>query len=198
MHAFLGALLDPRGVAGSHSSLATPAIDVLPAISARGRQLTIRVVTPTDTPLLTELIGSLSDRSRQLRFLRPITSMDQIRREAARVAERTPQQGLALVVIARTSDHERAIALGELAVDSAAPNVGEVADLVGDPYQREGIGRMLMAILLELAALRGIEALRATMWAENFGSRRLLRSLGLTYLAEVHGGELLVTARLDA
>ena len=50
----------------------------------------------------------------------------------------------------------------------------------------------------ELATLRGIDTLRATLWAENYGSRRLLRSLGLAYRAEIHGGEMMITARLDA
>lgn len=198
MHVTLEALLEPRSAASSRRRRPTPAVDALPAVSARGRRLTIRMTTAADTPLLVGLIAGLSERSRQLRFLGPIPSADLIRREAARVAERSPQHGLALIVTASVAGQEVAVALGELAVDLAVPNVGEIALLVGDPYQREGIGRMLTSILIELATLRGIDTLRATLWAENYGSRRLLRSLGLAYRAEIHGGEMMITARLDA
>ena len=60
MRVTLEALLEPRSAASSRRRRPMPAVDALPAVSARGRRLTIRMTTAADTPQLVELIAGLS------------------------------------------------------------------------------------------------------------------------------------------
>ena len=170
--------------------------DRLLLITAQERPLCVRWVTDEDTALLVDLIARLSDRARRLRFFRPLPDAALIEQEAARVTQREPQLGAALVATTHERGQERAVALAELAHDLAAPTTAELAVVVRDDYQRAGVGTLLLRRLIELAPRRDVRALRATFWAENQAVRRLLHNLGLAYRAELRSGELTVWAEL--
>jgi acetyltransferase len=170
--------------------------DAIPAISRRGRRLSVRPATPGDTGLLVALLAGLSERSMQLRFFRPLKDITTIWREAARVASGNPLRQAVLLATTVVSGEERAVAIAELVHEPTDRTAAEFALIVHDDYQREGIGRMLSQLLVQVAMLRGVHALRATMLAENTAIRRLVRDLGLPYSATVHRGEITATITL--
>ena len=163
--------------------------DAIPVITMRGRTLTIRSVTPSDAPLLADMLARLSLRSTQLRFFRPLTSTEALWREAARVAGGDPRQRVALVATAVEDGTERVTALAELAHNYGELVVAEFAIVVRDDYQQEGLGSMLAQLLVQVALLQGVGTLRAEMLAENRAIRKLVHGLGLPYTAETHWGE---------
>jgi RimJ/RimL family protein N-acetyltransferase len=57
--------------------------------------------------------------------------------------------------------------------------VAEMAIVVGDDHQRQGIGTEMVAQLGEAAVARGVLRFRATMLTENLGIRRLLEGLAV-------------------
>jgi L-amino acid N-acyltransferase YncA len=177
-----------------HSCLAQA--EHLSTIAWRDGSLYVRPVTQGDTALLADLIVGLSARARWMRFFHPLSDAMLIEREAARVTQREPQLGTALVVT--TQEHGRvcAVALAELAHDPAAPATAELALLVRDDYQRAGVGTQLLRQLIEIAPGRGVRALRATLSAENQAARRMLRKLGLAHRMALSAGELTVWAEL--
>jgi len=122
--------------------------------------------------------------------LRPLTSKETLWREAARVAVDNPQQHVALAATAVADGAERAVALAELAHDHSDPAVAEFAIVVRDDYQQEGLGRMLTQLLIQVALLRGVDALRVEMLAENRAVRKLVYGLGLPYIAQTRYGEI--------
>jgi GNAT superfamily N-acetyltransferase len=165
-------------------------------IASRDGSLYVRPVTQDDTALLADLIAGLSDRARWLRFFRPLSDAMLIEREAARVTQRAPQLGTALVATTHERGRVCAVALAELAQDPAAPATADLAVLVRDDFQRAGVGTQLLRQLIEIAPRRGVRALRATLWAENQAARRLLRNLGLAHRMAISSGELTFWAEL--
>jgi acetyltransferase len=170
--------------------------DSIPVLTRRGRALSVRTVAPGDAPLLAALLASLSERSTQLRFFRPLTDITAIWREAARVAGGSPLLQAALVATLVEGDEERAVALAELFHTPGDQTVAEFAVVVRDDYQREGVGRMLSQLLVQVAMLRGVQMLRVTLLAENQAVRKLVCSLGLPYSAATQRGETTALLKL--
>ena len=165
-------------------------------VQSHERTHSIRSVTPADTALLADLIARLSDNARYLRFFRPLPHAELIWQEAARVTQREPRLGVALVATAPERGQACAVALAELVHDPAAPGVGELAVMVRDDEQRKGVGTLLLRRLIALARRRDVRVLRATLQAENWPARHLLRKLGLSYRTEIQHGELTAWAEL--
>lgn len=70
--------------------------------------------------------------------------------------------------------------------------------MVRDDQQRNGLGTLLLRRLIALAHQRHMRTLRATLWAENWAARQLLRNLGLPYCMEIQHGELTAWAELPS
>ncbi|HET7160614.1 MAG TPA: GNAT family N-acetyltransferase [Burkholderiales bacterium] len=158
--------------------------------------LSVRPVTPNDTALLADLISHLSDTARWMRYFRPLPSAELIWQEVSQVTRREPQLGVALVATASEGSRVCAIALAELAHDPTEPAAAEVALLVRDDAQRKGVGTLLLREIIALARQRDVRTLHATLQAENWAARQLLRKLALAYHAEIHNGELSIWAEL--
>ena len=188
------AILEPRApqlrTRRAGQQFMPPERDAIPVITMRGRRLAVRPIVPVEASLLVDLLARLSARSAQLRFFRPLTSKETLWREAARVAVDNPQQHVALAATAVADGAERAVALAELAHDHSDPAVAEFAIVVRDDYQQEGLGRMLTQLLIQVALLRGVDALRVEMLAENRAVRKLVYGLGLPYIAQTRYGEI--------
>jgi len=193
MHPFLCEILQPpappAGAPWARRRCNRIDCDIIPVITERAHTLKVRAATPRDVPLLADLLASLSERSARLRFFRPLNDRAAIRAEAMRVVAGCPPR-VALVATASEAGSTRAIALAELVRDSVDPGVAELALLVRDDYQHEGIGRMLLQMLVEVALRQGVETLDAILLPENQASRKLIRGLGLPYAAEMLGGEI--------
>ena len=73
--------------------------------------------------------------------------------------------------------------------------MAEIALVVADAYQREGIGSALCAYLVAAARRQGLAALRATALAENAAVRRMVARSGAPYTAETRQG--MTTIQID-
>jgi acetyltransferase len=164
--------------------------------TAHGRSVRVRVVGPDDAPLLVELIARLSDQTVRRRFFQPLNSAAAIECEALRVAHGDPLGQVALVALADGPGTPHAVALAELVVDPSAPMVAEVALLVRDDYQRAGVGSLLTRLLMRVAWQRGIRTMRANALADNAPILAFIRSLGLSYTADISRGELTLFIQL--
>jgi len=70
-----------------------------------------------------------------------------------------------------------------------SPDTGEVAIVVADALQRQGVGTRLVSQLAELAVAQGITRFRAMMLSENLGIQRLLTGLAAGSVTRTHHGE---------
>ena len=137
-----------------------------------GRTLTQRPIRPDDVERLERMFARLSPQTVYRRFLTPIPRL----------------RPWALRHLAQVDhlDREAIVALhGDEIVGVAhydRPRVGdgttaEVAILVEDAWQHQGVARWLLGTLGKLARQRGIDHLTATVLADNVPALRLARTL---------------------
>lgn len=136
----------------------------------------IRPLTHADRDRLAAAFGRLSERSRLRRFLGPkprlsgaeltyLTEIDHVTHEA--LAAIDPDDG-AIVGVARYAE------------ERATPGTADLALVVADAWQGQGIATMLGRRLVRHADASGIARLTATTFADNRAARAVLRKLGFT------------------
>lgn len=136
-----------------------------------GETLRIRPIRPDDEPLLVALYDRLSRHTAYQRFfavrrrlppdwIHSFANVD-YRRRLALVAERETVAGVELIGVGRyePSDEEA---------------TGEVAFVLEDGYQGQGLGAILLDAVLRAGTERGLTRFRAYVLAEN---HRMLRML---------------------
>jgi acetyltransferase len=179
----------------SHEAALAPQIELFR--SMRGRQIATRPVTPSDAGLIADLLSGLSARSLFLRYCMPIPRMapEMLAREVARLEQTHSMRQLTLVALARVAGADRIIGVAEMVRDTSSPAIAEIALVVADAYQREGIGSALCANLIAAARPQGMAALRALALAENAAVRRLVARSGAPYTAEIRQG--MISIQID-
>ena len=139
-----------------------------------GARVRIRPIRPDDKPLLAAAHGRLSPETVHRRFLAAKPRLTQA--ELRYLTEVDGHDHVALVAVPE-DDPSRIIAVGRFIRDPADPELAEFAIVVGDPYQRRGLGTALARSLAEEARGRGIRRLRAITLPENVAARRLIATI---------------------
>jgi acetyltransferase len=129
----------------------------------------IRPITPEDKPLLSAGLRELSPESAMRRFLTPKVSFSSS--ELRYLTEVDQVDHVALVAVDATDGHLIAVARSVRISDDTA----ELAVVVGDRWQRMGLGRTLVRLLAERA---NVEKFSGTMLATNRGAVKLMRGFG--------------------
>jgi GNAT superfamily N-acetyltransferase len=96
---------------------------------------------------------------------------------------------IALVVTQPSLPGEPIVAVARCIRVPGSPDTGEVAIVVADALQGQGIGTRLVGRLAALAVAQGITRFRATMLSENLPIQRLLTGLAAGPVNRVHHGE---------
>ena len=79
-----------------------------------------------------------------------------------------------------------------------ATGTAEVAIVIGDPYQGQGLGRELGRRLADEARERGIARFTATLLGDNVAAHRLFHSISDRLEGRSEGGTRVLTAELTA
>jgi GNAT superfamily N-acetyltransferase len=132
----------------------------------------IRPIAPEDKPLLSTGLRMLSPETAMRRFLSPKTSFSAA--ELRYLTEVDQVDHVALVAV--HADYGGLIAVARSV--RVADDTSELGIVVGDPWQRMGLGRRLVALLAERA---DVARFSGTMMATNRGAVRLMRGFG-TYV----------------
>jgi len=146
-----------------------------------GTPITVRPIRPEDEPLMVRFHESLSERSVYMRYFHAMglsrrTAHERLTRicfidydhEMALVAERENPE---------TGDPE-ILGVGRLSRDHAVPNEAEFSLLIGDRFQRQGLGTVLLEKLLEVARAEGLSRITASILYGNRAMQRLSKKLG--------------------
>ena len=131
-----------------------------------GTQIVFRPVHPTDAPRMRELFYALSQQTMYYRFMssQKIVSRQQIK-DFVYIDHRND---VAIVGTLPEAHGEEIIALGNYYLDPKT-NRAEVAFVVHDRWQRQGIGTFLLRYLARIARRNGIRGFTAEVLAENKG-----------------------------
>ena len=143
----------------------------------RNRWVSIRPIERSDASALSDFYARLSIESRRKRFLScgPAPS-------TATTARLAGAGGF--VGILREPGALDGAIVAHASLQPDGPFSGEAAFAVADELQGRGIGRRLVASVLEDARRRGLRRLTATMLAANTPMRHLLRDAGPPVVAD--------------
>jgi len=137
-----------------------------------GSIATIRGVTSTDAADIQRFIRNLSPSSRYLRFLMAIRELPQ--EMLHRFTH--PAKDREFVLVASTTG-AGIVGMTQYVVDDDAAGC-ELAIVVGDAWQRQGLGCRLLQMLSRIAACNGIRYGHADVLADNHAMRSLAGKFG--------------------
>ncbi|MDQ7787737.1 MAG: bifunctional acetate--CoA ligase family protein/GNAT family N-acetyltransferase [Thermodesulfovibrionales bacterium] len=124
-----------------------------------GPTVIIRPIRPEDEPLLAELLRTSSEQTLMMRFFRKVTEITH--EQLVRYCHTDYDREMSFVGVIRDGDRETLI--GEVRI-SKLPDMesAEMAVIVGDQWQGQGIGKALCVHCLKIAKELGI----TKMWME--------------------------------
>jgi GNAT superfamily N-acetyltransferase len=138
------------------------------------RPVIVRPIRPEDKALLQAGLRMASPESIRRRFLAPKPRLTS--GELRLVRQVDSVRHYALVAVA-ADDPRCLLAVGRWVRDAHDPRSAEVAIIVGDSVQRQGLGTHLALALADAARERGVHGLTATMLADKLPAHRLLRRM---------------------
>jgi GNAT superfamily N-acetyltransferase len=157
-------------------------------IRIHGRLLTLRPIEAGDAGLVGDLLMRLSEHACWLRYSRPRLVVTAVQCELERMLQCDSASVLALVATIRRGSAEEAVALAELM--STDGKIAEVAIVVRDDYQGQGLGHALMCQIVRQAVSQGLRTLRFDIRRENTAMQCLVHGLGLPYRGEYWPDEI--------
>jgi RimJ/RimL family protein N-acetyltransferase len=156
-----------------------------------GTRVVLRPIEPSDKNRLRVALGRLSEDAIRRRFLaaKPGFSTG----ELSYLTEVDGHNHLALVAVL-ADDPESIVAVARCVRLPDVPDTAEFAIVVGDPFQRRGLGKLMARALADAARAAGIRRFAATMLSDNVAVRRLMDTFtaGLALQRVDHGVRELV------
>jgi len=149
-----------------------------------GTRVVLRKIRPSDKALLVEALGRLSLESNRARFLSPKRSFS--RAELRYLTEVDDVSHIAYVAVL-ADDPTHLVGVGRAVRLAADPRAAEIAIVVGDAYQGQGLGRRLGLLLADRARERGVERFVATMLSDNVPAHRLFAAISERLRSDRHG-----------
>jgi acetyltransferase len=138
-----------------------------------GRQIVFRPVTPHDQPLIADAISTASRRTLLHRFFIPLRGLAP--EELRKMLTIDPARDFCIVGELRGPAPR--IVCGARYVRLVDPAIAEIALTVHDDFQRHGIGRHLLRLLIEQGRVDGIRTFVADVLATNTPMLHLLQTV---------------------
>jgi acetyltransferase len=155
-----------------------------------GNAVTIRPIRPEDEPLLIRLHQVLSERTVYLRYFQPLKLSQRTAHERlTRICFIDYDREMVLVVEQKKEDgHPEIIAIGRLSKLRGGSNEAELAVLVDDRYQGQGLGTELYRRLIAVARDEKLKRVVSTILAENREMRAICQKLGFRMESDLEDG----------
>lgn len=150
-----------------------------------GSTVRIRVMRPSDEASLCNLISSLSEESRWLRFY-----CNQNRAAIAAEAHREANLEQAFGLVAVSGEEGRVVGHAFYVVIS--DQRAEVAFTIANEYQGRGLGTILLGQLAQVASATGVEIFEAEVVAANHRMLKVFRASGFPVEVTANVGQLRV------
>ena len=153
-----------------------------------GSTIHVRPIRPDDEDKLLELLRSLSQQSRWLRFFAPVSDaslMAEAHREVD--VDYTSRFG----VVATKGSNERIV--GHAFYIASAKDRAEVAFTISDEFQGRGLGTILLGQLAAVASANGIHLFEADILSANHKMIGVFRESGFPAETSIGTGQLHVT-----
>ncbi|MFA7006137.1 MAG: GNAT family N-acetyltransferase, partial [Verrucomicrobiia bacterium] len=146
----------------------------------KGVETVIRPIRPEDEPLMVNFHKALSERSVYLRYGQPLQLSQRVAHERlTRICFNDYDREIALVVDRKNAatGEQEIIGIGRM-VKLTGTNVGEFVVVVGDAWQRQGVGSELLKQIIQIARDEKLSLLKARMMSENAAMQTVCKKLG--------------------
>ena len=139
------------------------------------KEIFLRPILPTDEPLLVDLFNKMSDQSRYLRFLshHPTLSEDLL----YRFTHINYDSEFALVGVIKEDGKDAIIAVGRYTLE-LSENFADLAIAVRDDWQHFGLGKLLLASIVDIGKDHSISRFGSIMDPQNDIMKMVLQELG--------------------
>jgi RimJ/RimL family protein N-acetyltransferase len=141
-----------------------------------GWEIFLRPVRISDEPLLKDFFYSLSDESLYRRFISVRRDIPHERLQEFAIVDFTKEMVM-LAVSQQEHQQEEILGIGQYAIEPET-HTAEVAFVVKDEYQNQGIGMELMSYLTYLAKRQGLLGFTAQVLIENKPMLHLFEKMG--------------------
>jgi acetyltransferase len=156
-----------------------------------GEEVVFRPIRPEDEPLLIKLHNALSERTVYLRYFQPLKlTLRTAHERLTRICFIDYDREMALVVEHKKEDGSpEIIAIGRLS-RLHGRNDAEMAVLVDDRFQYQGLGTELYQQLIEIARDEHLSAVSCTILNENREMQAICRRLGFQMKTDFDDGTI--------
>ncbi len=141
-----------------------------------GAEVLVRTANACDEKCIAEQFAKLSDQSRYMRFFSSIRSLSDS--QLKYLANVDNLNHVMITVSALPDDMHSGMGLGRYIRLQEHPHIAEFAITVVDKYQHQGVGSLLLQLLIEHARGNDIEILRGYVLASNAPMLRLFELYG--------------------
>ena len=159
-----------------------------------GTKVILRPIKPEDEGMMIELFKTFSDTTILFRFFHILKSMSH--EQIARYTQIDYYREMAIVAVEERPEKDRILGVGRL---TYYPNLesSEFSVVVGDPWQRKGLGAKLLQVCIGVAKEKGVRLLWGDIMAENERMIRLCKKLGFNVTWQYGEGRARATMKLD-
>ena len=165
---------------------------IQPAVMKSGEPVTVRPIRPEDEPLLIRLHQALSERTVYLRYFQPLKLSQRTAHERlTRICFIDYDREIVLVVEHKNQEGQpEIIAIGRLSKLRGGGNEAELAVLVDDRFQFQGLGTELYRRLIAVARDEKLKRVVCTVLSENHEMRAICQKMGFHLESDLEDGTL--------
>jgi GNAT superfamily N-acetyltransferase len=176
----------------SHASLDRPdePLSLGLVLLGNGSEVELRLVQPSDGPLVGALHARCTPNTRRSAFLHPSPSLPPY--ELAGLLQGESGKGIGVLALTTDGGH----AVGIVTLDPDDTGGAKLGVLVEDAWQSRGVGTALIRRVVEIATEQAFVELSASAHPGNLRITRLFRRAGLRPTAQLMEGLLRVRVRL--
>ncbi len=148
-----------------------------------GQEVLLRPIKPEDEPMWLEMFQSFSEESIRYRFFQLLK--DTPHEVRVRYCNIDYDREIAIVAELDEKNHKRILGVGRLSIEPDG-KTGELAFIIGDQWQGQGLGTKIVDFVLEIAKEMHIAAIYAIMLPDNRRALNLTKKMGFKheYLAD--------------
>ena len=152
-----------------------------------GPPVTLRPIRPEDATIEQAFVQSLSAESRHFRFMNMLRELTPLM--LARFTQIDYDREMAFVATLDEKGAEREIGVARYVTNPDGESC-EFAIAVADEWQRRGLGRRFMTVLIDVARSRGLREMMGHVLAENRSMLALCDSLGFSIGESTEGPQV--------
>jgi acetyltransferase len=148
-----------------------------------GTEVSLRPIRPDDEPLMAQFHQTLSGRSVYMRYFYSLSLKSRVAHERlVRICHVDDEREVALVgdYTNKRTGQQQILGVGRL-IRLDAQGEAEVAILVSDQYQKQGLGTELLRRLIQIARDQKLHRVSGELLRDNLAMQVIVRKLGFRF-----------------